>query len=144
MQSKNFILVKLTVLFSILVFICSQCTIQTEKTQQHIYPPQEERWDADSLGNQRAVIQVKNNIEEVTIKIDWRNRAVKPNQKVYVVDSTTNRIVINVKQLEMSPEKGIVTFEPTSGKGVYYIYYLPYTLAGRSRYYPDAIYKTNH
>lgn len=142
MQSKKIILFKLTVLFSILV--CSQCITQAIKAQQHIYPPQDERWDADSLGNQRAVIQVKNNIEEVTIKVDWRNRAVKPNQKVYVIDSTTNKIVINVKQLDMSPENGIITFEPTSGKGIYYIYYLPYTLAGRSRFYPDAIYKTNN
>ena len=110
--------------------------------QQHIYPPQKVAWNPDSLGNHRAVVMVKDNEPKITISIDWRNRNVRPNQKVYVVDSTTNQLVTNVDEKIMHPEKGVIAFDATSGKGIYYVYYLPYHLGGRSRNYPDAIYKT--
>lgn len=110
------------------------------QSQQLIYPPEDLLWNADSLGNQRAVIRVNENLEDVTVEIEWRNRNVTPQQMVYVVDSTRNKIIPNVEEILMSPEKGIIKF-PTSNKtGIYYIYYLPYTLEG-SRSYPTAVYK---
>ncbi len=111
--------------------------------QQHIYPPQKPLWDADSLGNQRAVIKVFKNTGQVTVAIDWRNRNVKENQQVYVVDSTQNIIVQNVNLLKMNSEQGIVRFETTSGAGIYYVYYLPFSMGGRSRNYPNSAYKVS-
>ncbi|SHG26515.1 hypothetical protein SAMN05444483_107110 [Salegentibacter echinorum] len=112
------------------------------QAQEHNYPPEPSRWEADSLGNQRAVIKVENPIEEViTITIPWRNRNVKSEQLVYVVDSTRNTIVTETKQFKMTPEYGVISFNTKGKKGIYYVYYLPYKLTGSSNY-PDAVYKT--
>ncbi|WP_246581412.1 glycoside hydrolase domain-containing protein [Echinicola shivajiensis] len=107
--------------------------------QQHIYPPQKELWQADSLGNHRAVIHVAQKVEQVTVAIDWRNRNIRSDQKVYVVDSASNQLVKEVLPVEMTPERGVVTFSTSGRKGIYYVYYLPYKINGR-RNYPDVDY----
>ncbi len=110
--------------------------------QQHPYPPDSAKWVADSLGNQRAVVRVFQAQQTVTIRIDWRNRQVGPEQMLYVVDSATQTLLTNTTAFQMGPERGTVRFSPVSGPGIYYVYYLPYHLGGRSRNYPDAVYKT--
>lgn len=128
--------------FMRLMLLCSlMFNIHAAKAQEHIYPPETPRWEADSLGNQRAVIKVNKKTELATVAIGWRNRNVNPEQLVYVVDSTTNKMVDGVDRHYMGPEKGIVSFDPVSGPGTYYMYYLPYHLGGRSNSYPDAEYK---
>lgn len=119
------------------------CTlfITATQAQEHIYPPEPPLWDADSLGNQRAVVKVEKSVNEVTVTIPWRNRNVKPDQLVYVVDSTRNTIVKGVKQFKMTPEYGIIRFNTKHKKGIYYVYYLPYNLTG-SGSYPNAVYKS--
>ncbi|MCG2462284.1 DUF6067 family protein [Flavobacteriaceae bacterium F89] len=112
------------------------------RAQKHIYPPEKPLWDADSLGNQRAVVLVHKNVPMVTVSIDWRNRNVATDQLIYVVDSTQNKMVGKANTFALGPEQGIVQFDASSGPGIYYVYYLPYSLGGRSRSYPDAIYKT--
>ncbi|GAA4802556.1 DUF6067 family protein [Olivibacter ginsenosidimutans] len=109
---------------------------------QHHYPPQQQRWNPDSLGNQRAVLQVSGKVPWVKASVEWRNRHVSPNQELIIVDSTLNKPVEQVKYGSLSPEKGEFAFEATSGAGIYYVYYLPYHLGGRSRNYPDALYRT--
>ena len=117
------------------------CFLNNIYAQQHIYPPQVPLWNADSLGNQRAVLKVLKNTDQVTIAIDWRNRNVKENQQVYVVDSTKNYILNDFDVLKMTNEQGIIQFKPSSGPGIYYVYYLPFSRGGRSNNYPDSKYK---
>lgn len=107
---------------------------------QHPYPPEKAKWNADSLGNQRAVLRVDGGDKLVKASIAWRNRQVKANQGLIIVDSTNNQLVKPIVYGPMSEEGGDFAFEATSGSGIYYVYYLPYQLGGRSRYYPDAIY----
>jgi hypothetical protein len=45
----------------------------------------------------------------------------------------------NVKAENLSRESGTVYFEPTSGPGKYYMYYMPYKVKTKSNY-PNAIY----
>lgn len=122
----------------LLVFTCFYVNVYA---QQHIYPPEVPLWNADSLGNQRAVLKVLKNTDQVTVAIDWRNRNVKENQQVYVVDSTINSIIDNFDLLKMTSEQGIIQFKPSSGPGIYYVYYLPFSRGGRSNNYPDSKYK---
>lgn len=101
--------------------------------QKQIYPPEKELWDADSLGNHRALVQVNKKVKSVTVAIEWRNRNVKPEQTVYVMDPE-NQTVSNVVLWEMGPERGVVTFDTSEKTGVFQLYYLPYRLEGRANY----------
>lgn len=107
---------------------------------QHPYPAEEPKWNADSLGNQRAVLRVDGKAKFVKASVAWRNRAVKADQRLIIVDSARNQPVETIIYGPLSEEKGDFVFEATAGPGIYYVYYLPYHLGGRSRYYPDAAY----
>ncbi|GGZ14883.1 hypothetical protein GCM10007049_03610 [Echinicola pacifica] len=123
-----------------LAFIIAAMVSVEAKAQQHIYPPEEALWEADSLGNHRAVISVDRNVSQVTVAIEWRNRNITEEQMVYVVDSNSQELIQEVMVHEMKPERGVITFQPTSGQGQYYIYYMPYKMVGR-RNYPNVSYK---
>ncbi|MBC9796786.1 hypothetical protein IBL28_12455 [Sinomicrobium sp. FJxs] len=107
--------------------------------QKHIYPPQEELWNADSLGTRRAVVRVKKKVEEVTVAVNWRNRNVRKDQAVIVVDSSGKKVLPDVLPLKMDPESGVIQFKTGGNTGIFYVYYLPYQLGGR-RNYPNAGY----
>jgi len=107
---------------------------------QHTYPPQQALWDADSLGTQRAVLMVNGKDKLVKAVIPWRNQHVVPEQQMIVVDSLTNQRIDPSAYVSIGKEEGVILFEAISGPGIYYVYYLPYRLGGRSKYYPDAIY----
>ena len=107
---------------------------------QHTYPPQQALWDADSLGTQRAVLMVNGKDKLVKAVIPWRNQHVVPEQQMIVVDSLTNQRIDPSAYVSIRKEEGVILFEAISGPGIYYVYYLPYHLGGRSKYYPDAIY----
>ncbi len=110
---------------------------------QLAYPPEKQKWDADQLGNHRAVLKVKTDQKDVAVVIPWRNRWVEANQQVIIVDSASNTQLAPSDYLWMNAESGGLRFHPTSGKGIYYVYYLPYSMGGRSRNYPDAVYLKN-
>jgi hypothetical protein len=72
--------------------------------------------------------------------IPWRRRDSNPAAKrIIVQDSATGARVRNVVIRSVTREEGDILFEPVSGKGVYYVYYLPYRNEGRSNY-PKGVY----
>ena len=91
------------------------------------------------MGNVRAVVDVKQKAAAARAVIDWRRRDGHTDSEVIVVDSATSRRVLNVKTAHISRESGEVIFEPVSGAGTYYVYYLPYKVQGRANY-PTANY----
>lgn len=107
--------------------------------QELPYVSGQNSWNADSLGNSRAVIDVGQKAAAVKTVIDWRRRDHHTDSEVIVVDSATNRRILNVKTGTISRESGEITFEPVSGPGTYYIYYLPFKVNGRANY-PTANY----
>src|SRR5580700_7810666 len=97
-------------------------------------------WDADSLGNQRAVVDFKGPGKTAFVKINWRRRDSNPeNIKIIVQDAKTLQLISHVKVLAINREFGKILFDPFSGPGRYYIYYLPYKNEGRSNY-PHGVY----
>jgi Glycoside hydrolase 123, N-terminal domain len=92
-------------------------------------------WDADSLGNHRAVLQVRISSEAVLVHIPWRRRDRNPELKrLILVDARTSSRISNIAPLRIDREFGDLIFEPVSGPGTYYLYYLPTTGSKRSNY----------
>jgi hypothetical protein len=96
-------------------------------------------WDPDSLGNHRAVVSVAAAAPAGKVIIPWRRHDDPTNKQIIVVDAKTNKRIGNVKADAISQESGTIWFEPTSGAGKYYVYYMPYKVTARSNY-PKAVY----
>jgi hypothetical protein len=98
------------------------------------------RWNADSLGNIRAVVDVRMDGAVAKVVIPWRRSDPHPEAKrIIVQDGQTLGLIPNAATGLVSNESGEVYFQPVSGKGVYYIYYMPYKNEGRSNY-PKGVY----
>ncbi|MCG6954576.1 MAG: DUF6067 family protein, partial [Gemmatimonadetes bacterium] len=100
------------------------------------------QWDPDTLGNHRAVVRVDQADDAVGVLLPWRRRDADPGRKdVVVADATTGARVRNVARLVVTDEEGRIAFQPTSGPGTYYVYWLPHD-GIRGRNYPKIVYDT--
>src|SRR5690606_6259686 len=89
----------------------------------------EKPWDVDMYGNHRAVVEVSgiNDSLVVSAVLPWRRADLRlETKKIIVVDANSGALIDNVIVKELTAEKGVIWFQPTSGAGIYYIYYLPY------------------
>ncbi|WP_240975072.1 glycoside hydrolase domain-containing protein [Chitinophaga fulva] len=108
--------------------------------QQVKYTAGNNNWDADSLGNHRAVVTFNGTAGPARVVIPWRRRDEHPELKrIIVQDAQTKLPVSNVFPVSVNREQGDIVFDPVSGKGTYYIYYLPYKNEGRANY-PKGVY----
>jgi len=98
-----------------------------------------EAWDAGALGGHRAVVKVAASADAVRVRIPWRRRDADPEKKAVIVTDAAGRRVANVWPVRIERLAGELIFQPLSGPGTYYVYYLPYKLTG-SRSYPTARY----
>lgn len=97
-------------------------------------------WSPDSLGNHRVVVTFNGTSNTAKVIIPWRRRDNNPEDKrIIIQDGQTKRKINNVKTGAINRESGEVIFEAPSGKGKYYIYYMPYKNEGRSNY-PKGVY----
>lgn len=97
-------------------------------------------WNTDSLGDHRVVLTVAGNAPVAKAHIEWRRRDNNPSAKrIIIEDATTKRRILNAAAANVSRESGDIFFEPVSGKGTYYVYYLPSKNEGRNNY-PKGVY----
>jgi hypothetical protein len=97
-------------------------------------------WMPDSLGNHRVVVDFNGACPVAKVIIPWRRRDSDPeNKRIIIQDAKTLQKIINVKLGAITRESGEIYFEPTSGSGRYFVYYLPYKNEGRSNY-PRGVY----
>jgi hypothetical protein len=87
-----------------------------------------ESWDADALGNHRAVVTVRTRTAAVAVPLPWR--LPDRHRGGVVVHAPDGREVSNA-----FVDAGRCVFAP-AGPGEHLVYYLPYTAAG-SRSYPE-------
>ncbi|MCW3462290.1 glycoside hydrolase domain-containing protein [Chitinophaga nivalis] len=107
--------------------------------QQVKYTVGNNSWNADSLGNHRAVVSFNGNGKVARVIIPWRRRDEHPELKrIIIQDAQTKQKITNVKTGTLNREQGDIYFEPVSGKGNYYIYYLPAKSGGNPNYPQDA------
>lgn len=82
----------------------------------------------NSLGNHRAVVKVSGDSDAVAVRIPWRRRDLDADQKATLVyDASKDKRIENVARVEINREYGDIIFQPTSGAGEYYVYFMPYT-----------------
>lgn len=97
--------------------------------------PDEQRWDPDTLGNHRAVIEVDSDAQAVRACVPWRRRdhgvATK---RVVLFAEGADRPIRNVVPINVSREGGTFVFQPDQGPGTYFLYYMPYTGDPRAHY----------
>lgn len=127
-------LIKALAFCCMLLIACNIASAQTVK-----YVNGNNSWDPDSLGNHRAVVNVTVAAPASKVFIPWRRHDAPTNKQIIVVDAKTNKRILNVKADAISQESGTIWFEPTSGAGKYYVYYMPYKVTARSNY-PKAVY----
>ncbi len=114
--------------------------LATVHAQQINFTSADDGWNADSLGNIRAVVHFNGTGSIARVVIEWRRRDVDPQKKrIIVQDAQTQQRIKNIKIESVSREYGELFFEPISGSGVYYVYYMPYKNEGRSNY-PRGVY----
>lgn len=119
--------------------ICFFVTLTFNINAQNI-PYTTGTWNPDTLGNHRVVVEVGDIAEAVSVQVDWRRRDHHPeNINVIVTDANLHRID-NVYQKNITREHGDLVFEPASGKGIYYLFYMPYISKGSANY-PTVFYQ---
>ncbi|MBZ5858929.1 glycoside hydrolase domain-containing protein [Flavihumibacter profundi] len=92
-------------------------------------------WNEDSLGNHRAVITFSGKGQVARVIISWRRPDENPDLKrIIVQDARTSQKILNTYSRLITNEKGDIQFEPVSGPGTYYIYFMPYKNEGRANY----------
>ncbi len=97
-------------------------------------------WNPDSLGNHRVVISFSDSGKFAKAIIPWRRRDKDPqNKRIILEDAQKHKKILNVKSNTLNREFGEIYFEPVSGAGNYYVYYLPYKNERRSNY-PKGVY----
>ncbi|WP_316818522.1 glycoside hydrolase domain-containing protein [Pedobacter nyackensis] len=80
----------------------------------------------ETLGSQRAVVDVENASDAVRVKILWRRRDLDASQKRLIITDVKGKEVRNILRVDINREEGELIFQPNSGAGTYYIYYLPW------------------
>lgn len=96
-------------------------------------------WDRNKFGNHRAVIEVHTDATTVLVHIPWQRQDNPAGKAVILVEAKTGKQLYNFRFQKLTPEAGDLAFQPLGGKGIYYLYYMPYKTTG-SWYFPNTIY----
>lgn len=131
---------KSTCIFSFFLLVLIGVIEYPVSAQVMKYSVPSQGWNTDSLGNQRVLIHAVGSGKVEHVVIPWRRRDFNPEMKnIIVVDATTQQRIKNVKRGTITRESGELYYEPVSGAGDYYVYYLPYQTVGRANY-PKVVY----
>ena len=124
----------------LLFCISFYCLLGNLTAQEIKFTITDNAWDADSLGNHRVLATFNGEGNVAKLVIPCRRRDDHPeNKKIIVEDAQSGKVVLNVVAKNISQASGDIYFEPVSGKGIYYIYYMPYKNEGRANY-PKGVY----
>ncbi|MBL7762288.1 MAG: hypothetical protein JNL23_02560, partial [Chitinophagaceae bacterium] len=115
-------------------------TLLSASAQKIKYSSSNNTWNSDSLGNHRVLVYYNGVGKVARTIIEWRRRDERPaDKRIIVQDAKTLKKINNVSIGVIDNEKGEIYFDPISGKGNYYVYYMPYKNEGRSNY-PKGVY----
>lgn len=128
-----------TTLLSRILIMCL-ITISIPLTAQIKYSDGNDSWNPNQLGNHRAVVAFSGSGNVAKTTIEWRRRDTNPELKRIIVQDASGKEIQNIKTENINRENGTIFFEPISGKGTYYVYYMPYVDEGTANY-PKGIYQ---
>jgi len=85
------------------------------------------QWPEPGRGNHRALVRVEKPADAVRVHIPWRRRDPHPERKaVHVFPAGGRQPIRNVAVLRISNLSGDLVFQPSSGPGLYEVYFLPF------------------
>ncbi|WP_286968877.1 glycoside hydrolase domain-containing protein [Flavobacterium sp. UBA4854] len=122
------------------ILIMCFITISIPLTAQIKYSDGNDSWNPNQLGNHRAVVAFSGSGNVAKTTIEWRRRDTNLELKKIIVQDASGKDIQNIKTENINRENGTIYFEPISGKGTYYIYYMPYVDEGTANY-PKGIYQ---
>ncbi|RED26400.1 hypothetical protein BD847_0318 [Flavobacterium cutihirudinis] len=122
------------------ILILCLLTISIPLTAQIKYSSANDSWNPNQLGNHRVVLAFSGSGNVAKATIEWRRRDDKPELKKIIVQDASGKEIQNTKTENINRENGTIYFEPISGKGTYYVYYMPYVDEGTANY-PKGIYQ---
>ncbi|WP_236673006.1 glycoside hydrolase domain-containing protein [Flavobacterium tagetis] len=128
-----------TTLLSRILIMCF-ITISIPLSAQIKYSDGNDSWNPNKLGNHRAVVAFSGSGNVAKTTIQWRRRDTNPELKKIIVQDASGKDIQNIKTENINRENGTIFFEPISGKGTYYVYYMPYVDEGTANY-PKGIYQ---
>jgi len=103
------------------------------RPQLPVLPYTTGHWNPDTLGNQRVMVEVNEPADVVSVMIPWRRKDLNPQEKeILVYPENSRERVMNVIRININREYGELIFQPTTGPGIYYFYYLPFKSSGGS------------
>ncbi len=109
-----------SIIASVLVLFIS-CTTENKNT----YLTPEDPWP-ETLGNHRAVLNVKEPADAVELNIVWRRNDRKPEEKKFIIINESGDTIKNIQRIFVDNERCQLVFGPIEKIGKYYFYYLPY------------------
>lgn len=98
------------------------------------------QWNPEGLGNHRAVIYVEKPADAVRVTVPWRRLDNVIDKNLVMFDALTGRKVKNIYCTQKNKDFGEIIFEPVSGEGNYYLYYMPGRQTGKW-WFPDVTYE---
>ena len=125
-----------------ILFICTLLIIISELTSaQNNISYGTGQWNYEGLGNHRAVIYVEKPSGAVKVFVPWRRLDNVDDKNLILVDALTNKEVKNIYCTQKNKDFGEIVFQPVSGEGKYYLYYMPGKTTG-NWWFPDATYES--
>jgi len=118
---------------NIILFISILCT-GCGVNQNPLYTISETPWP-ENLGNHRAIIQVDQPAEAVSLNIVWRRHDLFPQRKKFIILHENGDSVKNIHRVNVDSECCELTFGPVKKAGNYYFYYLPYEVQEKYGFY---------
>jgi len=97
-------------------------------------------WDAEKLGNHRAVLQVSQPSDAVWAHVTWRRRDGQPEAKnILLLEANSGERINNAFRVNINRSFGDIIFQARRS-GTYYAYFMPYVMEGRN--YPKVTYQS--
>jgi hypothetical protein len=111
--------------FLILAIIISLPSVLRAEVTRINYSVPLKVWDQD-LGNHRAEIKVETPGNTAYVILLWRRRDSHPEQKCLIITDEQGKEMKNIYRININREFGEFIFQPESGAGTYYVYYMPF------------------
>lgn len=113
-------------LFVSLLLLAGGIAAKAQSTLMYPYDITTTPWE-ESLGNHRAVLQIRKPGEVVALDFGWRRPDRDVEKRCFlIINAESGDTVSNIRRVEVTNERCRLQFGPVKDSGTYYFYYLPY------------------
>ena len=113
---------KISLILFVLCFLTNPGFCQDNKVD---YGVASTLWNQD-LGNHRAEISIDKASDAVYVSIPWRRRDINAQEKRIIITDMQGNEMSNIFRININRWSGEFVFQPASGAGKYFVYYMPF------------------